>query len=186
MQKVNNGYCEYYYLTEDGRLYNEVTKEYKEADKENRFTLKTLDGVRKKVSLKVLYYKVYGKTYCKDDIRLIEGEKWKEIENTNGMYFVSNMGRIKSYKGYNAIIMKPTRTKDGYYRLDITQDGERVSKFVHRLVAFSFLPIPSKMDMQLHHKDYDKSNNKSDNLEWLTIAEHRKKHKERIKGNVRV
>ena len=186
MKQINNGYCECYYLTEDGRLYNTQTKEYKSADKDNRIVLKTEDGVRRKISLKVLYYMVYEKPYCKDDISLIDGEKWKEIENTKGMYFVSNMGRIKSYKGYKAIILKPTKTKGGYYRVDIVQDGERVSRFVHRLVASSFLPLPKYIDMQLHHIDYDKSNNKSSNLEWLTIVEHKKKHQERRKESAKL
>ena len=183
MQKIKNGYCEYYYLTKDGRVYNEVTNEYKDANKDNRFTLKKEDGTTKKISLKVLYSLVYNRPYCIDDIKDIEGEEWKEIENTNAMYYVSNMGRIKSYKGYRAIILKPTKTKSGYYRVDIIQDGERVSKFVHRLVAVSFLPIPQKMDVEIHHLDYQKENNFYKNLEWLTKAEHRKKHRERIKEN---
>lgn len=183
MKKIENGYCEYYYLTEDGKIYNSQTKEYKYPDKQRRFALKTLSGTRKKVALKVLYYMVYNKPYCIDEISDLKGEEWKEIDNTNGLYYVSNMGRIKSYNGYKAIVMKANKTKYGYYRLDIVQDGERVSKFVHRLVAIAFLPNPSSIDMELHHKDFNKENNCSDNLEWLTISEHKKKHKERSKKN---
>lgn len=87
------------------------------------------------------------------------------MDNTNGLYFVSNKGRIKSYKGYKAIVMTPYKTKGGYDRVDIIQDGMRVSKLIHRLVAFSFLPIRNNIDMELHHKDFDKTNNCSDNLE---------------------
>lgn len=183
MQQINNGYCKFYYLTEDGRVYNAETKQYKEADKEHRFVLKREDGTRKKIALKPLYKMVYNKPYCKDNIRGLEGEKWKEIHNTQGLYYVSNMGRIKSYNGYEAIILKPTVTKSGYHRLDIIQDGMRVSKLVHRLVAASFLPIPNNIDMELHHRDCNKWNNKSENLEWLSIAEHKKKHSERSKEN---
>lgn len=186
MQKIKNGYCEYYYLTKDGRVYNEVTDEYKEPNKENRLLIKKEDGTTKKISLKVLYKLVYNKPYCIDDIEDIEGEEWKEIDNTDGMYFVSNMGRIKSYKGYHAIILKPTKTKKGYCRVDIIQDGERVSKFIHRLVANSFLPAPEKIDVEIHHKDSQKDNNFYKNLEYLTKAEHRKKHRERIKENAKL
>ena len=177
MKKVENGYCENYYLTKDGRLYNSITKEYKRADKQNKFTLKTLGGERKKISLKVLYAKVYNKPYCEDNINDLEHEEWKEVDNTNGLYFVSNKGRIKSYKGYKAIIMTPYKTIGGYDRVDIIQDGMRVSKLIHRLVAFSFLPIRNNIDIELHHKDFDKTNNCSDNLEWLTKLEHLKKHR---------
>ena len=183
MQQISNGFCDKYYLTEDGRVYNTETKQYTKADKGNRFTLRTEEGGRKKVALKTLYNMVYNKPYCKDNIKPLEGEEWKEIDNTKGMYYVSNKGRIKSYKGYEAKLLKQTKTKNGYYRLDIVQDGERVSRLVHRLVASSFLPTPKDIDMELHHKDCNKGNNESENLEWLTMAEHRKKHKERSINN---
>lgn len=183
MKKVDNGYCENYYLTEDGKIYNSNTNKFREADKSKRFALKTKDGKVKKVSLKVLYKMVYGKNYCIDEIADLSEEKWREIENTDGMYFVSNKGRIKSYKGYKTIIMKSNKNKNGYHRLEIVQGGERVMKFVHRLVALSFLPRPDSMDMELHHKDYNKENNSSNNLEWLTMMEHKRKHRERGKMN---
>lgn len=180
MKKVENGYCDYYYLTEDGRLYNSLTDRYKQADQSKRFMLKTLQGERKKVSLKVLYNMVYGKTYCIDDIRDLEGEEWREVQNTQGMYYVSNKGRIKSYTGYKAILMKQRKTSSGYYRVDIVVDGNRVSKLVHRLVGALFLRMPSSMDMELHHIDFNKENNCSNNLEWLTIVEHKKKHRKEV------
>lgn len=127
MKKIENGYSNNYYLTEDGRLYNEETKEYKSHDKRYRLPIKTKDGVSKKVSLKTLYNLVYNKPYCKDNIADLEGEEWKEIDNTNGLYFVSNQGRIKSYNGYDAILLKPYKTSNGYNRVDIVQDGIRVS-----------------------------------------------------------
>ena len=54
------------------------------------------------------------------------------------------------------------------------QYGKRRSVLVHRLVAEAFLPLPDRLDMQLHHKDFQKHNNSSENLEWLSVADHTK------------
>lgn len=182
MKQINNGYCSCYYLTEDGRVYNEDTKEYKVATKEKNFILKTEEGKRKKIALKTLYRLVFNKNYCVDNIADLDNEEWKAIHNTNDIYFVSNKGRVKSKAGYEAIILKPNITSSGYYRVDIVQEGKRISRFIHRLVAASFLEMPKHIDMQLHHKDYNKSNNCVDNIEWLTIEEHLKIHKENKRG----
>lgn len=79
-------------------------------------------------------------------------------------------------QGYNAIILKPYINQCNYNRVDIVQNGKRRSVLVHRLVAQYFLPLPDSIDMQLHHKDFDKNNNSADNLEWLTPAAHLLKH----------
>ena len=50
---------------------------------------------------------------------------------------------------------------------------------MHRLVGMYFLPKPLFEDMELHHIDFNKENNCSENLEWLTIAKHKEKHRER-------
>lgn len=183
MKQINNGYCECYYLTMDGQLYNAQLNEYRKPDKDNRFYLKTIDGKAKRISLRRLYNIVYNKPFCEDKIKDLRGEIWKEVENTDGLYFVSNMGRVKSYNGYNAMILKPTKTKNGYYRLDIVQNKQRVSKLVHRLVAFAFLPKPNNDGMELHHKDFNKENNTLYNLVWLPKEEHIKKHIERKREN---
>ena len=181
MIQVNNGYAECYYLLDDGRIYNTDTGKYIEANSRHQYKLKTLDNKYKSVSIKSLYYLIYKKQYCKDDIEILKGEVWKEIEETNGLYFISNKGRVKSYQGYNAILLKPFKTRGGYCRVDIVQYGKRVSKLVHRLTAAAFLPLPKSIDYQLHHKDFDVDNNSADNLEWLSCKEHSKKHTERSK-----
>ena len=91
------------------------------------------------------------------------------------------MGRIKSLRNYDAIILKPYSNQHGYLRVDIIQDGKRQSKLVHKLTAAAWLPMPAQIDYQLHHKDFDKKNNAAANLEYLSAAEHAKKHSERNK-----
>ena len=179
MKQINNGYCKDYYLTEDGMLYNASTKAFKGANRQNNFIIKTEDGTRKKISLKRLYRLVYDKPYCIDNIKDIDNEIWKMIENTNGNYYVSNRGRVKSYNGYNAILLKPMRTESGYLRVEIIQNGNRAIKLIHRLVAAAYLPKPQSIEMQLHHKDGNKENNEYNNLQWVTPTEHRIIHYER-------
>lgn len=179
MKQINNGYCKDYYLTEDGMLYNASTKTFKGANKQNNHFIKREDGTTKKISLKQIYKLVYEKPYCVDNIKDIDNEVWKIVENTNGNYYVSNMGRVKSYNGYNAILLKPMKTEKGYLRVEIMQNGNRAIKLIHRLVAAAFLPKPQSIEMQLHHKDGNTENNKDNNLQWLTPTEHRKIHDER-------
>lgn len=176
MKQISNGFRECYFLKEDGRVYNEITEKYLSIDKKYCYKLMTTAGQHKKIALKTLYKLVYGKPYCKDNIKPLHNEEWKEIEGTDGNYYVSNLGRLKSYKGYEALLMKPYLTANGYERVDIVLDNMRVSKLVHRLTASAFLPAPEKIDMVLHHKDNNKLNNRSDNLEWLTHKQHIEKH----------
>ena len=128
------------------------------------FALLTVDGTKRRVSLKKLYRLVYNKEYCKDNIVDLKGEQWKYIEYTDEMYMISSCGRIKSFFGYEAMLLKPYHTKEWYQRIDIVEEGQRKSKLIHRLVAAAFLPLPENIDMQLHHKDFNKSNNTADNL----------------------
>lgn len=181
MKQVNNGYAAYYYLLRDGKIYNAEKDSYIEPNSKHQYKLKTIEDKYVNISLKKLYAMVYDKTYCKDDIELLDGEEWREVADTNGLYYISNKGRVKSYQGYEAILLKPFKTKGGYGRVDIVQYGKRASKLVHRLTAAAFLPLPKDIDYQLHHKDFNTDNNAADNLEWLSSQEHFKKHLERSK-----
>lgn len=179
MIKIENNFANYYYLTEQGNIYNQKTDQIIEADDRHLFTLRTIDNKRKRIALKTLYKIVFNQNYCIDQIDNLEGEKWKQIDDTNGYYLISNKGRIKSLYGYNAIILKSVKNKKGYDRVDIRYIDKRRTKLVSRLVAAAFLPVPKSIEMQLHHKDFNKNNNSADNLEWLTPAAHNKIHAER-------
>ena len=181
MKQVNNGYAAYYYMTEDGNVYNAATKKTMLPDKRHKFRLKKEDGKTQQIAQRVLYRKVYNMSLCRDRIKSLEGEQWKEVQQSEGLYYVSSKGRIKSMQGYEAIIMKPYKNVAGYERVDITQYGIRRSALVHRLVAAAFLPLPKDIEMQLHHKDFNNRNNAVDNLEWLTPEEHKAKHERRYK-----
>lgn len=181
MIQVNNGYEEYYYLQEDGAIYNAASGKLLEPDDKHLYRLKQKNKGYKKVSIRTLYKAVYNRPFCHDAIESLENEEWKEITGTEGYYLISNMGRVKSFQSYNAVILKPYSNQSGYLRVDIIEQGKRVSKLVHKLTAAAWLPMPPQMDYQLHHKDFDKQNNKLANLEYLSPADHAKKHSERNK-----
>ena len=178
MKKINNGYADYYYLTEEGSVYNAATDNYIKPDKTHKFKLKRADNTYKTISLKTLYKLVYKKPYCEDHIQSLDNEVWKVIRNTNGLYYVSSYGRIKSYNGYEAILLKPYANQGGYLRVDIHIEGQRQSKLVHRLVAAAFLPMPRDLDDQLHHINGKKESNEASNLIWLSPAKHRIAHQQ--------
>ena len=87
-------------------------------------------------------------------------------------YTVSNTGEVFS-EGRK---MKPFRSLDGYYKVDLRDNGRRKTEYVHRLVAKAFIPMPDwEADWVVDHIDGDKLNNNVNNLQWLTRAENSRK-----------
>lgn len=100
-------------------------------------------------------------------------EEWKDIYGYEGLYQVSNLGRVKSLPrdtknqyAFQERILKPSIDKDGY---EIVGFGKKLHK-VHRLVANAFIPKISGKEI-INHKDGNKRNNYVNNLEWCTTQE---------------
>ena len=67
-------------------------------------------------------------------------EVWRTVIGYEGLYEVSNFGRVRSLT--NNTILKLTLTSKGYYRVQLSNNGNRKKYFVHRLVAQAFIPNP--------------------------------------------
>lgn len=103
-------------------------------------------------------------------------EIWKDIEGYEGLYQVSNYGRVKSLKNKsnhkNELIMKQAIVC-GYKKICLSKNSIQKMYSVHRLVAIAFIKNPLNKE-EVNHKDGNKQNNKANNLEWVTSSENMK------------
>lgn len=110
-------------------------------------------------------------------------EIWKDIEGYEGLYQVSNLGRVKSLeryrKNHNKLqkieekIKKTRQDKQGYLLVDLYKNNKIKTVRVHRLVAKAFIENIDNKET-VNHIDGNKHNNRIDNLEWCTFKEQNK------------
>lgn len=96
-------------------------------------------------------------------------EIWKDIKDYEGLYQISNYGRVKSLSNSQKRkekILKP-EIRTGYYSINLCKNGNQKNTRIHRLVAEAFIPNPDNL-LCVNHKDENKLNNKVENLEWCT------------------
>ena len=100
-------------------------------------------------------------------------ETWKTIAGYEGLYQVSNLGRVKSlnynHTGIERILMS-RKNRGGYLYVNLHKDGQRKTITVHRLVATAFISNPRNLET-INHKDEVKTNNTVSNLEWMSIKD---------------
>lgn len=94
-----------------------------------------------------------------------EQERWQQIKGFEGLYDVSDQGRVFTY--YSNKVLSPGKIKTGYLTVILYKNGKRFAKKVHRLVAEAFIGNPEGY-LLINHIDEDKTNNVVSNLEWCS------------------
>lgn len=98
----------------------------------------------------------------------MEKEIWKDVKGYEGIYKVSSHGRIKSFKGIKPKLLKPRQNGKGYLLIALFSENKKRNDIsIHRLVAINFIENPKNLP-EINHIDEIKSNNFSENLEWIT------------------
>lgn len=106
-------------------------------------------------------------------------EIWKDIPGYVGTYQISNLGRVRSIprtiidkngteKNLPGKILSVAKYSNGYCFVGLANDGITKQQMIHRLVLLAFV---ASSDLEVNHKDGNKSNNALDNLEYVTHSE---------------
>ena len=96
-------------------------------------------------------------------------EIWKDIKDYEGLYQVSNLGRVKSLNYRHTgkeRILKPGKAINGYLFVILCKDGKKDIFRVHRMVAETFIPNPENKP-EVNHKSENKTDNRVENIEWI-------------------
>lgn len=108
-------------------------------------------------------------------------EIWKDVKNYEGIYQISNLGRIKSLsrvfiqkngieKRIKERILKQVKDSKGYYFVGLHKNSQILQYRVHRLIAEYFIPNEYNKP-HINHKNGIKTDNQINNLEWCTVSE---------------
>ena len=107
-------------------------------------------------------------------------EEWKDIKGFEGRYRISNRGEIVRYSVVDEYedriinrkekIIKPSINNQGYLKVGLNKDGKYYNRYIHRLIAETFIENPLEKPC-VNHIDGNKLNNNLDNLEWATQKE---------------
>lgn len=100
-------------------------------------------------------------------------EEWKWIKGYEGLYEISNMGRVRTHKKNrrSEFLSNKRLNADGYVHVALRKDGKAKEFRVNRLVAFHFIGEPKDKNMTVNHINGIKTDDRVENLEWSTLKQ---------------
>lgn len=103
---------------------------------------------------------------------MMQKEIWRPIEGYEGLYEISNLGKIKSNfrQGSTTDFLKISNNGNGYMMVRLCKNGKAKKYYLHRLLAQTFIDNPEDKP-QVNHINENRSDNRLENLEWVTQKE---------------
>lgn len=146
---------------------NKSRSEFRPRSKNSKWVMCYCIECEKRETVKRYYTKNPDKKPV--ELTSLEGEVWKNIQGYEGLYQVSNLGRIMRVSWGNRIskILKQSKKKNGYFAIQLTKNLIDKTFSVHRLVAIAFKRNTDNLP-QVNHIDGIKIHNYDSNLEWVT------------------
>ena len=95
-------------------------------------------------------------------------EEWKLIDDFP-KYEASNLGNIRNLKTQR--VLKKSMVNTGYYVVPLRKDGKTYNKSVHRLIAQTWVKNDDVNNTVVNHINHDKTDNRAENLEWVTFEQ---------------
>ena len=96
----------------------------------------------------------------------LANERWRDVEGYDGMYQVSDLGRVRSRKSGEWKVLRPKKNNSGYLQVGLFKDENNQQPLVHRLVAQAFIPNDDETKTIINHRNSIRDCNRVDNLEW--------------------
>ena len=98
----------------------------------------------------------------------LNNEQWKAIDGYDGLYEVSSLGRVRSFKFGKTRVLRPVNNSCGYLQVGLCKRQQNKTKrfLVHRLVAQAFIDNDDSGKNEINHINEDKTDNRVYNLEW--------------------
>ena len=170
LNSLDGRFKEYYYINQNGEVMSEKGKRKILTPTNRVYRLMKVDGTSTTTTMEKLK-KIYNGTNVVEDL---EGEEWEWIKGYEGIYAVSTIGRVRSFTSISKGRIKSVCDDgNGYLQTTLWKDGKGVCCKVHRLVGETFIPNPKGLET-INHKDFDKTNNSIENLEWLSQSDNTK------------